>query len=260
MSFQLDSSGILRLAAWREITWLLHGFTTRQTGDFGNGTPEAEALRRVGAEGFELRTVRQVHSNRVCLLDAERPRDGSSRPEADALATGIAGHVVGVRTADCLPLLLVDRAHRAVASVHAGWRGTQQQIAAQAVECMREAFGSDPEALEAAIGPGIGVCCFEVGPEVAAQFPPGLVVVPPVSAADTAASPAGDNTSEGAPKTRPHVDLMEANRQHLLQQGIAAGNIWTANRCTCCNADDFFSYRRAQDTARMLAFAAVKAV
>jgi purine-nucleoside/S-methyl-5'-thioadenosine phosphorylase / adenosine deaminase len=263
VSFELDSRGVLRLAAWRGIPWLLHGFTTRQTGDFGNGTPDDECLHRLGADGLKLRTVRQIHSNEVCLLDEEGPQDGSSRPEADALISGLAGHVLGVRTADCLPLLLVDRDRRAVAAVHAGWRGTQQRVAAHAVEKMRECFGSDPGALEAAIGPGINVCCFEVGKEVAGQFHPSLVVSPPHRAKtgrDIAAGSPAEPLAEPRPEGRPHVDLVEANREQLLEQGIPARSIWSAGRCTCCNADEYFSYRRAQDTARMLAFAGVKAV
>jgi purine-nucleoside/S-methyl-5'-thioadenosine phosphorylase / adenosine deaminase len=263
VSFQPDSSGVLHVEAWREVPWLLHGFTTRQTGDFGNGIAEGESLRRLGGVGLKLRTARQIHSDRICLLDGEAPQDGSQRPEADALVTNIAGHVLGVRTADCLPLLLVDRDHRAVAAVHAGWRGTQQRIAARAVETMRDCFGSDPDALEAAIGPGISVCCFEVGPEVAGQFDPSLVVSPPANRAITTPEIAAGGAAE-LPNAhrgdRPHVDLVEANRQQLLEQGIPAANIWAADRCTCCNAAEFFSYRRAQDTARMLAFAGVKAV
>jgi YfiH family protein len=244
VSFRLDSDGILRLEAWRDIPWLLHGFTTRRTGDFGNGTPDGESLRRIQANGMQLRTVRQIHSNQVRLLS----RDGSDswqRPEGDALVTDLAGQVLGVRTADCLPLLLVDRERRAVASVHAGWRGTQQRIAASAAEAMRAHFGSEPESLEVAIGPGIAACCFEVGPEVAEQFHPSLVVAPRAGL-------------ESPEKARPHVDLVEANRRQLLEQGISGRKLWSAGRCTVCGGD-FFSYRRDKETARMLAFVGIKA-
>lgn len=252
MSFHLDANGILRLAAWQDLPWLVHGFTTRQAGDFGNGVPAVESLGRIGAAGLSLRTVRQIHSNCVCRAGDEVWPEGSQRPEADALVTDLAGHVLGVRTADCLPLLLVDRGKRAVAAVHAGWRGTQQRIAACAVEEMRHVFGSEPQSLEAAIGPGIAACCFEVGPEVAEQFDPSLVV-----SADSRASAPG-SPLETAPKApRPRVDLVEANRRQLLEQGIRARNIWSAVRCTCCNPKEFFSYRRDSDTARMLAFIGV---
>jgi YfiH family protein len=257
VSFYLDSAGILRLEAWREIPWLLHGFTTRRAGDFGNGTPDGESLRRLGAEDMRLRTVRQIHSNRVCLLTDDSSQDGSHRPEADAMVTARAGHILAVRTADCVPLLLVDRGRRVVATVHAGWRGTQQRIAAYAVERMNACFGSEPKALEAAIGPGIGACCFEVGPEVAEQFDPSLVVSPFRDATPPANIPAA-NIPEGSRRTpRPHVDLLEANRQQLLEQGIPACSIWSSGRCTCCDSGDFFSYRRDRDGARMLAFIGV---
>ena len=254
MSFQLDSSGVLRLEAWRDVPWLVHGFTTRRSGDFGNGTPDAEIIRRLGAAGMQLRTVQQIHSNRVCLLSEEGSQNASQRPEADAMLSALAGHVLAVRTADCLPILLVDRGRRAVASVHAGWRGTRQGIAAGAVERMRACFGSDRSAIEVAIGPGIGVCCFEVGPEVAAQFDRSLVVSPRPDAA-----PPGQSPDKPGPAARPHVDLVDANRRQLLEQGISTSNIWSAGRCTCCQADDFFSYRRDGDPARMLAFIGVKA-
>jgi YfiH family protein len=246
VSFQLDSAGILHFEAWREIPWLLHGFTTRRTGDFGNGTPDSEALRRIEADGMRLRTVRQIHSSRICLLSEDGMLDPRHRPEGDALVTAVAGQLLGVRTADCLPLLMVDRERRAVASVHAGWRGTQQRIAACAVETMRARFGSQLESLEVVIGPGIGACCFEVGAEVAEQFHPSLVVWPP-----------GHTARPDRP--RPHVDLAEANRRQLLEQGIDPRNIWPADCCTFCGADDFFSYRRNGDTARMLAFIGIKA-
>jgi YfiH family protein len=232
------------LEAWADIPWLLHGFTTRRTGDFGNGASDNESLRRLEADGMQLRTARQIHSNRVCLLGRGGQAPPWQRPEGDALATDLAGYILGVRTADCLPLLLVDRERRAVASVHAGWRGTQQRIAAGAVDAMRDRFGSEPGSLEVAIGPGIGACCFEVGPEVAEQFHPSLVA-PPLQSAQS--SPA-----------RPHIDLVEANRRQLLEQGIAERHLWSAGHCTFCCAEDFFSYRRNRDTARMLAFVGIK--
>jgi YfiH family protein len=259
LSFHLDSAGILRLDAWGDLPWLLHGFTTRRAGDFGNGTPDAESLQRLGAEGMRLRTVRQIHSNRVLLVGAgpagaSDAQDTAQRPMADALVTDLAGDLLAVRTADCLPLLLVDRGKRAVATVHAGWRGTQQRIAARAVETMWERFGSDPAVVEAAIGPGIGGCCFEVGHEVAAQFEPRFTI-PPRDAAPPEQAPAAAGRAP-----RPHVDLVEVNRQQLLEQGIPARHLWSSGRCTCCQEDDFFSYRRDGATARMLAFVGVRNV
>lgn len=253
MSFQLDSAGVLRLEAWRELPWLLHGFTTRHAGDFAGLTPDSESLRRLGADRMSLATVRQVHSDRVRLLSGEESLwEPTQRPEADALVSAHAGRVLGVRTADCLPLLFVDRSRRAVAAVHAGWRGTQQQIASRAVETMRTQFGSSPENLEAAIGPGIQVCCFEVGPEVAEQFDQALVVWP---SRDSGPPDAGQKAISGR---KPRIDLVGANRQQLLGQGIPERAIWSADHCTCCREAEFFSYRRGGDAARMLAFIGVR--
>ena len=113
--------------------------------------------------------------------------------EGDALLEDQPGSVVAVKTADCIPILLVDERRRAVAAVHAGWRGTAARIAADAVAAMGERFGTRPEDLHAAIGPGIGACCYEVGPEVAAQF---------------------------GGQGRGHIDLTAANRRQLEEAGV----------------------------------------
>src|SRR5262249_4315110 len=132
--------------------WLVHGFGTRHAdipSIFGN-----------------LATVKQIHSA-ICV--AAEGRCGVLA-EADAVLENQPGAIVAVESADCMPVLLVDESRRAVGAVHAGWRGTAAHIAAGAVAAMRERFGSEPGDLHAAIGPGIGKCCYEVGPEVSAQF------------------------------------------------------------------------------------------
>src|SRR5205823_616160 len=110
-------------------------------------------------------TLRQIHSD--VIVYAGRP---GRLAEGDALLSDTPGRLAGVKTADCLPILLADERHRAVAAVHAGWRGAVSQIAPKAVEAMAARWNTRPEDLHAAIGPGIGQCCFEVGPEVAVQF------------------------------------------------------------------------------------------
>ncbi len=148
--------------------------------------------------------------------------------EGDALLENTPGSVVAVKTADCIPLLLVDDANRAVAAVHAGWRGTVAQIAQRAVDAMRSRFGTQPEHLHVAIGPGIGNCCFEVGPEVAEQF--GRV-------------------------GRVHIDLAEENRRQLLEAGVTPARIYASNLCTMCGAGEFHSFRRDRERAgRMYSF------
>ena len=235
MDFIEDSLGVIRLRAWLELPWLVHGWTTRAAGDFRR-LPAAEDLnRKIRAEGMEPRLPRQVHSNRIHVVNSVE--SNAERPEADGMISGEQGLLLGVRTADCLALLFVDRRRRAVAAVHAGWRGTVQKIAARAVERMQEQFGSVPTEIEAAIGPGIGKCCFEVGDEVAGQFDPSLIRV----------------------HKRPHVDLNAANRRQLSEAGVQGDKIWSSNLCTRCGAEQFFSHRRDGETAgRMLAMIGVK--
>jgi YfiH family protein len=133
--------------------------------------------------------------------------------------------------------LLVDRRNRVVAAVHAGWRGTVAEIARRAVESASAEFGCSADGLEAAIGPAIGACCFEVGEEVAAQFDPSLI-----------------QTS-----AKPHVDLIEANRRQLLRAGLRDELIRRASTCTFCAPQRFYSYRRQGDASgRMIAFAGIR--
>jgi len=142
--------------------------------------------------------------------------------------------VIAIKTADCIPILLVDERRRAVAAVHAGWRGTVAGIAAGAVEAMRRRFGTDPRDVHAAIGPGIGKCCFEVGPEVAAEF---------------------------GERGRAHIDLAAANRGRLLEAGVTPERIYTSNLCTKCRAEEFHSFRRDGAAAgRLYSFAGIAAL
>src|SRR5207249_4464730 len=140
---------------------------------------------------------------------------------------------IGVKTADCLPILLVDERRRAVGAVHAGWRGAVARIAHKTVDAMAARWSSRPEDLHAAIGPGIGPCCFEVGPEVALQF--------------------------GLPAERNRIDLPDAVRRQLLDAGLDSRRIYTAGLCTVCHADEFHSFRRDREKAgRMFSVIGVK--
>ena len=152
--------------------------------------------------------------------------------DGDALLENTPGSVVAVKTADCVPILLVDSRHRAVAAVHAGWRGTVARIAAHALEAMSERFGTDPADVHAAIGPGIGKCCYEVGPEVAAQF---------------------------GTHGKAHIDLAEANRLQLGAAGVSTARIYVAGLCTMCHAEEFYSFRRDKQAAgRLYSFAGIR--
>ena len=209
--FHQDQEGVWRAAPLARIDWLVHGFGTRHS----PAPPQ-------------LATLHQIHSNRVIAADA---RSGSLG-DGDALITGRPGSVVGVKTADCMPILLVDERRRAVAAVHAGWRGTVAEIARCAVEELERVYGSRAEDLHAALGPAIGACCYEVGPEVAARF--GL-------------------------SGRVKLDLATSNSRQLTAAGVRHDRIYAANLCTMCGGDQFQSYRREKDRAgRMISYVGLR--
>jgi hypothetical protein len=209
--FYKDSRQIYRVPELDSLDWLVHGFGTR--------------LSAVPSQFGNLATLKQVHSATCVLAEG---RSGVLGP-GDALLENTPGAVVAVKTADCLPILLIDERHRAVAAVHAGWRGAVARIAARAVEAMRERFGTEPADLHAAIGPGIGMCCYQVGPEVAAHF---------------------------GRQGRAHIDLSEATRSQLEDAGVPPARIYTSNLCTMCRPEEFHSYRRNKEAAgRMYSFA-----
>ncbi len=198
-----DRGGALVPAGWCEIAGLVCGFGGRRRG----GPPATE--------------VAQVHGAR--LVRADELGAGAPPASADGLTVTAAGGVVAVRTADCVPILLVAAAGGWAAAVHAGWRGTVANIAAEAVaEAGRAGFPAS--VLLAALGPSIGPCCYEVGEEVAEFFElRGLPVA----------------RGEG----KPHVDLREANAHLLSAAGVPAGAIQVCGPCTRCSPDRYYSYR-----------------
>ncbi len=212
VSFLLGADGIYRCAEFQRFLWQSHGFGTRMA------NPVADV------------TLRQIHSDRVWNAHALTDR----QHEGDALVTDDVGRRIGVRTADCLPILLLDTGRRAVAAIHAGWRGTAAAIVARAIEKMQLDFGSRPADIYAAFGPCIGECCYEVGPEVASHFSTLFPEWPAVTG-------------------KRHLDLPEANRRHLAAAGVPARQIFDSALCTFCLPEHFFSYRREPQTPdRML--------
>ena len=232
--FRPDGRDILRVERWEDWgDWLVHGFSTRATGDFLEWPSDREVSGVFGAGHCGTAMLRQVHSNRWVRADKAW---GTDRPEADAVGTQKTGVLVGVRTADCLPVLLVDPRGRSVAAVHAGWRGTVSGVLPGAVRGLTEAFGTRVSDIDAAVGPGIGVCCFEVGMEVAARFPEGCV-----------------QQGEG----RPRVDLAVALEAQLASCGVRRCAV--ARMCTNCGNERFFSHRAESGRAgRMLSVAGLR--
>ena len=195
---------------------------------------------------WRLATCWQVHGTNVSVI----PRDVSAtaaldtnKERCDALTTDAQHILLGVQTADCVPVLLGDARTGACAAVHAGWRGTAAEIVPAALERMREEYGTRSEDVRAAIGPAANVCCYEVGSEVIEIFRTRF------AAADELLTP----TREGHAR----IDLQRANRQQLTDAGVATERIHTAPFCTMCRNDLFFSYRREKPlfgrTGRLLA-------
>lgn len=201
--FRRGSDNVFRAEALDRFSWLEHGFGTRLSA----GWPAIS----------NLATAKQIHSDHVLLV--ESPGD---QGEGDALVSSIPDIGLVIRTADCLPVLIADPKNRAVAAIHAGWRGVVSEIVPKAINAMCRQFGSKPEDLVIAIGPGIGGCCFEVGPEVAAQF--GL-------------------------SGRTKIDLVETMCRQVGRNGVSPRQINAARLCTYCNPEVFESYRRDREAA-----------
>jgi polyphenol oxidase len=176
--------------------------------------------------------------------------------KGDGLMTAEPGVLLGIQTADCIPVLVADRKRRAVAAFHAGWRGTVKRIVENGIGRMRLEFGSRPEDLVAAIGPGIGACCYAVGEEVLSEFESqfnyGLELFREVYDTDPVRMKYPMLfLSQLAPGHTPmgpglHLDLVEANRRQLLSAGLSAGTIQVVAACTNCHPEMFFSHRASK--------------
>jgi len=206
-----------------------------------------------GVDANRVVRARQVHGSGVLRVDARlTSRPGfphclvEERAEYDALITDLPGLALVVSTADCLPILIHDPVHRAVAAVHAGWRGTAERVAAQAVAALREAYGTLPADCRAAIGPGIRGCCFEVD-----------------GAVTTAMVAALPHWEACARVNRPGhwlLDLAAVNRATLEAAGGCANRIEDVGLCTSCRNDLFFSHRAEKGrTGRMMNFILLRA-
>jgi polyphenol oxidase len=284
---------VVRVPGWAsrskpDLAWLIHGFSTRLGGrtkvyrpggsDLNLGFTDSDDREVVSAnrglfvgaatEGKEilgLVTLRQIHSALIRRVSAKDVADVEMAAvlKGDGLMTDEPGVLLGIQTADCIPVLVADRKNRAVAAFHAGWRGTLARIVENGVGRMRLEFGSRPEHLIASIGPAIGACCYAVGEEVREQFESQFIYAPelfhevynsdPVKTKYpmlflTARAP---GHSEIGPAM--HLDLAQANRRQLLAAGLKKGAIFLTGQCTGCHTDRFFSHRTERGfTGRMM--------
>jgi len=288
------SNGVQWLAvpAWQRANWLWHGFSTRRgglsraycaedaTGDLNLGFTASDDRETVaqnrrllvesvtGDPDTALVTLRQIHSSVLVLGGGEDP--GRQTPlRGDGLMTEEPGLLLGVQTADCIPVLVADRKRRVVAAFHAGWRGTVKRIVEAGVGRMRLQFGSRPEDLTAAIGPGIGVCCYAVGDEVLSSFESQFAYAGDLFREVDDADEVRRKypmlfLTQRAPGHSPmgpslHVDLVEANRRQLLDAGLGPRSIHVTGGCTSCHRELFFSHRASHGhTGRMMSLIGIR--
>jgi polyphenol oxidase len=284
----MASLDVVRVPAWAKRGWLIHGFSTRaggrttvyrpggsdlNLGFTGSDDRDVVAANRAlfvsaatdGKEILGLVTLRQIHSTLIWRVSAkDAGRNGIPAVlQGDGLMTDEPGVLLGIQTADCIPILVADLKNRAVAAFHAGWRGTLARIVEKGVGHMRLEFGSQPEHLIASIGPGIGQCCYAVGDEVQQQFESQFSYASelfrevynsePVREKYpllflTARAPGHDDISPAR-----HLDLPEANRRQLLAVGLKKSAIFLTAQCTGCHTDRFFSHRTEHGfTGRMM--------
>ncbi len=297
---------ILRAQHLSQLPWLVHGFSTRVGGlsrpygkdtlnlgftkedaraavernraaflrELGAATKPRRGSRKGGASLWPLITLRQIHSDIIHRVDAipDSPSNGLPLQDplsGDGLITATPGLLLGIQTADCLPVILVDTKRHAVGVFHAGWRGTVKRIVEKGVGEMHRCFGTNPRDIKAAIGPGIQGCCYEVGEEVRikfeSQFEYGASLFREVKESDpvrekypllflSARAPGHSDL----PK-KIFLDLVEANRQQLLAAGVTKKNIETSPLCTNCHPELLFSYRAEKGkTGRMMAAAGIR--
>jgi hypothetical protein len=279
---------VLQDATLAQTPWLAHGFSTRGGGTsrayggnglnlgFTQGDSRAAVERNresflkkiggtTGKTPWPLVTLRQIHSDLIHCV-AQVPEQTLA---GDGLITQMPKIIIGIQTADCIPIILVDTKRKAVGVFHAGWRGTVKRIVEKGVGDMRRNFGTLPRDIRAAIGPGIHSCCYQVGPEVRdnfeSQFAYAAELFHETKDYDevrekypllflTARAPGHSELPN-----KIFLDLVEANRRQLLDAGVGRKKISASPFCTSCRPDLLFSHRADKGkTGRMLAVAGIR--
>ena len=208
-----------------------HFFTVKDL-SLRDDPQEWDAVARlISVDRENLLLIRQVHGADVAVAPPARPRPWN-RPDADAIVSNDPTAALVVRVADCVPVLLSDETGRAVAAIHAGWRGTMKRAVIAGVSALQSRYGIRPERLIAAVGPSIGPCCYEVDESARQAF------------RDEGHHPAMlDRWFERRPRGKYHLDLWSATRDELEGAGVNAGNIHIAELCTKTHSPSLHSYR-----------------
>jgi polyphenol oxidase len=235
----------LQVPKWEKQEGLLHGFLGRRGGKsagpyatlnlaFGVGDDKqtvkdnlCDMKRAVGIHDRRIVTMKQVHGDGILEISDGRLKQAG---EADGMVTAASDIYLGVLTADCVPILFAAPERRVAAAVHAGWRGTLSGIAIKMIAYLGERYSLSPAALEVALGPSIGSCCYEIGADVS---------VPMIQRWKGLA----ERTLESR-DGKTFLDLRELNSLQLREAGVPPEKIHRVDPCTSCAADDFFSYRR----------------
>lgn len=254
-AFRLSRKGAveyLEAVPFAECGFLSHAFSTRHSGvsegrfaslNFscreGDPVENVARNRELLAEAFQIPvhrciTMNQMHGDGILTIVGSGHENSPFPPEeerqCDALVTDKPGIAIGIKTADCVPILLVDRVRRVIGVVHAGWRGTALNIAGKVIAAFVKDFRSREKDILAAIGPAIGQCCYQVDIPVYQAVTGWL---------------GGSSLLRPCPeKDRWMLDLALGNRLQLEERGIPPDNIFSSGHCTSCLPDVFFSHRR----------------
>lgn len=275
---------VLTAEPLKRFPWLVHGFSTR-----GGGCSSAYGRNALNLGFTADDSIENVERNRIKFLQSLPAMDRNRRPwplvslrqvhsdlihrvtetgdlprVGDGLVSDRAGVLLGIQTADCLGIILVDRQKRVIGAFHAGWRGTVKRIAEKGVGEMRRLYGARPGDILAVIGPGIHRCCYAVGEEVRDKFRSQFPYADDLFHESKQSDPIRQRYPLLFLTARPpgrsqlprklFLDLLEANRRQLVEAGVAGENITAFELCTSCRSDLLFSFRREQArTGRMLA-------
>ncbi len=244
----------LQVSQWQNYPGLLHGFMGRGGGKSVGAYAGLNVSYRVGddpkvvsqnvcdmklAVGIhdgKIVTMRQMHGDNIIEINDKQLKEAG---EADGMVTAEQGVYLGVLTADCVPLLFIAPKQRLAAAVHAGWRGTHAGIADKTVRLFKSQYDVAASELEVALGPSIGVCCYEVNDDVAGPLMKkwGSLTTPSIAVKNG----------------KSLVNLSRLNRDILRESGVPGKQLFQIGPCTACSAEDFFSYRRERsETGRQI--------